>query len=219
MSQGEDDFLSGGQWKGQLDLDRPCRALSSDETCWLCDDFTAWNPVMYQLDLQLAETTPGTMLLRCISEPREDRDPVTAARQTSWLASWLLCHHTCIQELAVECAIGTSSPAAQPSFPIFLRRRSSSPPLRRLRSLRIIETPRSSAHRISAHLVPARHERHRRPRHTVRQLWQIRSRLRRRSRRPPGTQPRYAEEHRHFLSLQKDAADSKCWSMSSLAKC
>ncbi|KAL1469661.1 hypothetical protein MTO96_040951 [Rhipicephalus appendiculatus] len=131
------EALSANQWKEQLDLDRPCGAMSSGETCWLCDDFVAWNPVMYAYDLELFETRPGMMLLKYTSEP------VTTGREASRLASWLLGHHPCIQGLIMTCSIGANSPVDQPPFPIHLRPPSSTSASRRFRSLNI--TKRANA--------------------------------------------------------------------------
>ncbi|KAL1472402.1 hypothetical protein MTO96_039354 [Rhipicephalus appendiculatus] len=140
MSHGEDhDATATIRWKGQLDLDRPCGAVSSDETCWLCEDFPAWNRVMNAFCLELAETTPGTLRLEL--DPRTQKeDFVTIAREASIVLSSLLSHHFCIQELDLECAISKCTPAAQPSFPIFMRRQSSSAASRSLRLLRIRES-------------------------------------------------------------------------------
>ncbi|KAH7939397.1 hypothetical protein HPB52_011945 [Rhipicephalus sanguineus] len=119
MSHGEGhDAPAAIQWKGQLDLDRPCGAVGSDETCWLCEDFPAWNTVIHALDLELAETAPGTLRLRFDPDGYQDRD----------------------FELDLKCAISNCTPAAQPSFPIFMRRQPSSPASRSFRLLRISES-------------------------------------------------------------------------------
>ncbi|KAL1487194.1 hypothetical protein MTO96_031059 [Rhipicephalus appendiculatus] len=120
------DVLSTNQWKRHFDLERPCGAVSSDYTCWLCEDFTAWDPAMYALDLELVETAPGTMRLT-FSPNTGKEDLVTAAREASSVISSLLRHHACIQELNLECAISTNTSAAQPSFPVFMRPESSNP--------------------------------------------------------------------------------------------
>ncbi|KAL1477909.1 hypothetical protein MTO96_035372 [Rhipicephalus appendiculatus] len=126
-------------WMGQLDLDRPCGAGSSDGTCWLCEDFPAWNTVIHALDLELLETAPGTLCLRF--DPNSQReDLVTAASDASIVVSSLLSHHVCIQELDIECAMSTNTPAAHPSFPVLLCRQSTNPASRSLRSLRVRES-------------------------------------------------------------------------------
>ncbi|KAL1446252.1 hypothetical protein MTO96_028870 [Rhipicephalus appendiculatus] len=140
MSHGDDPDASAIMpWMGQLDLDRPCGAVSSSETCWLCEDFPAWNTVIHALDMELDETAPGTLRLRFDHFPPK-RDLVTTAREASVVASSLLSHHLCIQEVHFECAISTNTPASQPSFPIFMRRHSSSPASRTLRLLRFAES-------------------------------------------------------------------------------
>ncbi|KAL1421788.1 hypothetical protein MTO96_022835 [Rhipicephalus appendiculatus] len=123
----------------QLGEDWPCGAVSSEETCWLCDDFPAWNSVIHAFDLELAETAPGTLRLRFQPNSRKE-DLVTAAREASVLLSSLLSDHICIQEVHLECVLSTNTPAPEPLFPISMRRRSSSPASRSLRSLRITES-------------------------------------------------------------------------------
>ncbi|KAH7940027.1 hypothetical protein HPB52_020414 [Rhipicephalus sanguineus] len=70
----------------------------------------------------------------------EKEDLVTVAREASIVASSLLCNHPCIQKLDLECAISTNTPAAEPSFPVFMRRQSSIPASRSLRLLHITES-------------------------------------------------------------------------------
>ncbi|KAH7938810.1 hypothetical protein HPB52_000445 [Rhipicephalus sanguineus] len=70
----------------------------------------------------------------------EKEDLVTVAREASIVASSLLCNHPCIQKLDFECAISTNTPAAEPSFPVFMRRQSSIPASRSLRLLHITES-------------------------------------------------------------------------------
>ncbi|KAH7939398.1 hypothetical protein HPB52_011946 [Rhipicephalus sanguineus] len=121
MSHGEDHDASAAiQWKRNLELDRPCGAVDSNETCWLCDDFPAWNTVIYALDLVLAETAPGTLRLSFDPNTQEKEDLVTAAREASIVLTSLLRHHLCIQEVYLECAISSCTPAAQPSYPVFM---------------------------------------------------------------------------------------------------
>ncbi|KAL3218042.1 hypothetical protein MRX96_050884, partial [Rhipicephalus microplus] len=130
-------------WKGLLDLDRPCRAVSSEETSWLCEDFPAWNSVIHAIDLELAETAPGTLCLHF--HPKEvffqtnsrKEDLVTATREASIVLSSLLGVHICIQEVHLECVISTNTPVPQPLFPISMRRCSSRWASRNLHTLRI----------------------------------------------------------------------------------
>ncbi|KAH7938808.1 hypothetical protein HPB52_000443 [Rhipicephalus sanguineus] len=145
MSNGEDcGALSSDKGSGQLDLDRPCGQMSSGETCWLCDDITAWNQAMRALGLQLEEPMPGTLLLQCTFDSQMDIDQVTTAREASLLASTLLRQHPCIQDLSVLCPYGTGYRVELVPFPGQM-----SPPSlmltgRRFRSLKI--TQRASAH-------------------------------------------------------------------------
>ncbi|KAL1480775.1 hypothetical protein MTO96_050758 [Rhipicephalus appendiculatus] len=131
------DILPAKQWKRQLDMDRPCGAVSSEETCWLCYDFVAWNAVMRALDIKLAETRPGTLLLRWTSNAHVDSDSLTRAREASSLASWLLCHHPCVQELNLSYPIRSKNLVKQLPFQIYPRPQSSTRPCRKLRALNI----------------------------------------------------------------------------------
>lgn len=141
MSHSRDyDVFPTDEWKSQLDFDRPCSAMNSEETCWLCGELTPWNRAMHALSFELVETSPGTLLLRALSNVEVDSDPATVAREASFLTSWLLCRHLCIQELDVTCAIRDSAPADQPSFPIHVRPPSSTLSCRRLRMLNITES-------------------------------------------------------------------------------
>lgn len=91
------------------------------------------------LDLELAETAPGT--LRLFFKPNSEKeDLVTAARETSVILSSLISHHLCIQEVHLECVFSANTPAPQPLFPISMRRQSSGPASRSVRSLRISES-------------------------------------------------------------------------------
>ncbi|KAH7938802.1 hypothetical protein HPB52_000437 [Rhipicephalus sanguineus] len=145
MLQSENhNSISITQWKSQLDFDRPCGAVSSDETCWLCGDFMAWNSVIQAFDLELAETRPGTMRLQSVSKEPLDRHPVVIAQETARLASLLSSHHSCIQELSLVCSIRARSPFERPPFPIHLSPASSTPVHRMLRLLCITE--RASTH-------------------------------------------------------------------------
>ncbi|KAH7938993.1 hypothetical protein HPB52_004110 [Rhipicephalus sanguineus] len=129
------------QWKSQLDMDKPCGAVSSEETCWLCHDLMAWNRVMNVLALVLEESRPGMLLLRCSVEKKPDSEQVTAARQASFLASWLLRHHPCVQEVIVSCPESADRPAEEPPVQIHFHSGSSTAPSRRLRGLYISEIP------------------------------------------------------------------------------
>ncbi|KAL1476399.1 hypothetical protein MTO96_036536 [Rhipicephalus appendiculatus] len=67
-------------WESQLDMDRACGAVSSEETCWLCDDLTAWNRVTSALGLELEESRPGMLLLRCSFRMEGSSEQVTGVR-------------------------------------------------------------------------------------------------------------------------------------------
>ncbi|XP_075744228.1 neprilysin-1-like [Rhipicephalus microplus] len=103
ISDGEDyDGLPTEQWKIQLPFDKPCGAASHEGTCWLAGDIRARNLVMHGLTLELVETSPGTLLLHQMTNVEVGRDLAIAARETSFIVSWLLRHHPCIQELGVN---------------------------------------------------------------------------------------------------------------------
>ncbi|KAL1478606.1 hypothetical protein MTO96_034959 [Rhipicephalus appendiculatus] len=145
MPQSEnDDSISITQWKRQLDLDRPCGAVSSDETCWLCHECTAWNTVIQALDMELAVTKSGTLRLQSVPYEKVDRPPLIIAQETARFASLLLSHHTCIQELSLTCSIRARSPFERPPFPIHISPTLSTLIHRRLRLLCITE--RANAH-------------------------------------------------------------------------
>ncbi|KAL1482593.1 hypothetical protein MTO96_014162 [Rhipicephalus appendiculatus] len=127
-------------------MDRACGAVSSEETCWLCDDLTAWNRVTSALGLELEESRPGMLLLRCSfrmegsSEQVTGVRPVTAVRRASFRASWLLRHHPCIQYVIVSYPTSVNPPVEETPFQIHLRPQSSTTISRRLRGLHIKET-------------------------------------------------------------------------------
>lgn len=124
MSRSEDEgALSANDcWQGQLDLDRPCDALSPGDTCWLVNNFTAWSSVMHAIGVELYEAKPRRLGLRFLERWTElERDSVSIARQQSLLASMLLCQHPCIVALNVACSIRCEPDVEQSSFPIHLR--------------------------------------------------------------------------------------------------
>ncbi|KAH6946082.1 hypothetical protein HPB50_011589 [Hyalomma asiaticum] len=95
MSHSEyQDVLGGNRWQEQLDLDGPRGAASDDDTCWLCDDFTAWSPVMVAINLELYGTRRRRLGLRFLERWTElNKHLASIARHASCLASRLLCHH------------------------------------------------------------------------------------------------------------------------------
>ncbi|KAL1478013.1 hypothetical protein MTO96_035299 [Rhipicephalus appendiculatus] len=128
------------EWKRRLDMDKLCGMVSSKQTCWLCDDLTAWNREMRPLGLELEESRPGMFLLRCSFDTKADSEQVNTFRQASFLASWLLCHHPCIQEVNVRCPFSVNPSVEERPFQIQLRPPSSAVTTRRLRGLYISET-------------------------------------------------------------------------------
>ncbi|KAL1478014.1 hypothetical protein MTO96_035292 [Rhipicephalus appendiculatus] len=134
------DESCADQWKSRLDMDKPCGMVRSKETCWLCDDLTAWNREMRALGLELEESRPGMFLLRCSFGTEADSEQVNTFRQASFLASWLLCHHPCIQEVKVSCPRTVNPPVEETPFQIQLRPPSSTLNTRKLRGLYISET-------------------------------------------------------------------------------
>ncbi|KAL1419151.1 hypothetical protein MTO96_005259 [Rhipicephalus appendiculatus] len=139
MSRGEDHHASAAILE-QLDLNKPCGAVSSNEACWLCEDFEACNTVIRALSLELAETAPGTLRLSFDPDTWDNQDFFeTVAREASIVLSALMCHHLCIRELDLSC-VSCCISAAKPLFPISMRRQSSSPASRSLRLLRISYT-------------------------------------------------------------------------------
>ncbi|KAL1487037.1 hypothetical protein MTO96_008341 [Rhipicephalus appendiculatus] len=131
------DVLCMDQWKCRLDMDQPCGMVSFEETCWLCDNLTAWNRAMSALGLTLEEPRPGTLRLRCLLDAEADVERVTTTRQASFLASWLLCHHPCIQEVTLSRSGRVNPPVEEPPFQIYLRPQLSTVASRRLRSLHL----------------------------------------------------------------------------------
>lgn len=136
------DLLYIEKWKRQLDIYRPCTGGSSREACWLRDNLAKFNRMMHPLALELEESRPGALHLRSLHTAQVNTDPSRIAREASFLASWLLCNHTCIQDLSVSCMI--LAPEEQGPFPIRLLRPSSKTTCRRLRALKIFEG--STAH-------------------------------------------------------------------------
>ncbi|KAL1469656.1 hypothetical protein MTO96_040946 [Rhipicephalus appendiculatus] len=140
MSHGEDyGALSADKWKGQLDMDRSCGTLSSGETCWLCDDLTAFNRAVRAFGLELKESMPGTLLLQCTFEAQMDVDQVITAREASLLASSILRQHPCIQDLSVVCLYSGDYREGQPPFPSHMSPPSLILTCRRLRCLKIYQ--------------------------------------------------------------------------------
>ncbi|KAH9377157.1 hypothetical protein HPB48_017929 [Haemaphysalis longicornis] len=94
--------VTADTWKGQLDFDRPCSG--PERRCWLCTKLTPWNRAMHGLAFELIERRPGKLQLRSMPHGDGDveKDRATAAAEASFLVSWLLQHHPCIDELKVD---------------------------------------------------------------------------------------------------------------------
>ncbi|KAH7940064.1 hypothetical protein HPB52_020629 [Rhipicephalus sanguineus] len=126
--------------KSQLDMDRPCGASSFEETCWLWDDLTEWNRVIGALGLELEESRPAMLLLRCSFDDEADSERVATSRQASFHASWLLRHHSCIQEVILICPKSATSPLEERPLQIDICPLVSTATSRTLRGLYIRET-------------------------------------------------------------------------------
>ncbi|XP_077548155.1 uncharacterized protein LOC144160955 [Haemaphysalis longicornis] len=149
-------------WKGQLDFDRACSG--PEQRCWLGTELTPWNQVMHELAFELVEPRPGKLCLRPIR--RDDGGieihPATLAK-ASFLVSWLLQHHRCIDQLKFACYVYSGfrsvvrfsrrpdSGTDLAPFPIRLRPASGTDSTRTVRDL---EVSNESWYRDS---VPARH--------------------------------------------------------------
>ncbi|XP_049516379.1 uncharacterized protein LOC125942255 [Dermacentor silvarum] len=130
----------------ELDFDRPCSAAVPGERCWLNSDLTQWNRVLHRLAFELIETKRGG--LRFSWENMEiARDPDSVSRDAAFLASQLLCHHACIDELELRCVADTGR-LETPAFFIVLRPSSSAgESVRVIRSLDVCEMPFEEARR------------------------------------------------------------------------
>ncbi|XP_037505256.1 uncharacterized protein LOC119381554 [Rhipicephalus sanguineus] len=134
-----DDVVHSGRWDDQLDLKRKCEAVNSQQKCWLSADLTAWNQVLHRLAFELVETRPGRLRLHSIQRGKAGGDNTTAARRASFLVSWLLAQHRCIEEFGATCAVPCGRSLEETPFPIRLR--PSSGDRRSLRCLEIEERP------------------------------------------------------------------------------
>ncbi|XP_077549015.1 uncharacterized protein LOC144162386 [Haemaphysalis longicornis] len=108
-------------WKGQLDFDRACSG--PEQRCWLCTELTPWNQVLHchRLGFELVEHRPGKLRLhrtRWMNAAREWDLETTA--KVSFLVSWLLQHHRCIDELKVACCAFAGDWKQEMLFPIRL---------------------------------------------------------------------------------------------------
>ncbi|KAH6931591.1 hypothetical protein HPB50_025659 [Hyalomma asiaticum] len=119
-------------WKGQLDFERACSAAGPGERCWLSGDLTSWNQVLHTLGFELVEPLSGSVHLQTIhcSERNLDKPWDETAREASYLISWLLEHHQCIDRFGVYCDSSILEP-----LPIYMR--PSLGPVRHIRQLKI----------------------------------------------------------------------------------
>ncbi|XP_077541546.1 uncharacterized protein LOC144153731 [Haemaphysalis longicornis] len=107
--------------KDQLDFDRVCSG--PEQRCWLCTELTPWNRVMHGLALELVELRPGKLRLRSMryGDGNIDMDRATVAAEASFLLSWLLQHHPCIDELRVAYGIHPGIGKMETPFPVRMR--------------------------------------------------------------------------------------------------
>ncbi|KAH9384048.1 hypothetical protein HPB48_026030 [Haemaphysalis longicornis] len=130
------DAVTTDAWKGQLDFDRACSG--PEQRCWLSTELTPWNRVMHGLAFELVELRPGKLCLRPTPQDDGDRDRGTVDAEASFLVSWLLQHHPCIDELKVAPSVhfqGTG--VKKTSFPIRLRPAGVSGSFRTIRGLEV----------------------------------------------------------------------------------
>ncbi|KAH9382835.1 hypothetical protein HPB48_023397 [Haemaphysalis longicornis] len=124
-------------WKGLLDFDRACSG--PDQRCWLCTELTPWNRAMHGLAFELVELRPGKLRLQSMPHGDADfkRGRPTATAEASFLLSWLLQHHPCIEELNVAYNLHPSNDGKHTPFPIRLRPASGSDSRRTIRYLEL----------------------------------------------------------------------------------
>lgn len=108
-------------WEGQLDFVRAC--TYPDQRCWLCTELTPWNQAMHALAFELVELQPGKLRLQSGQHGYGaiDWDRATDAAKASFLVSWLLQHHRCIDELKVAYGVYLGFREKATPFPISLR--------------------------------------------------------------------------------------------------
>ncbi|KAK8783743.1 hypothetical protein V5799_009891 [Amblyomma americanum] len=102
------------------------------QRCGLISELQSWNRVLYGLNYELAETCPGKLSLRYAPH-----DPVEKCRkkaasmhsEAAFLISWLVEHHSCIDELGIKSTVSADEPCA----PLRLHR----PPEKGIRCLEI----------------------------------------------------------------------------------
>ncbi|KAH9382994.1 hypothetical protein HPB48_023631 [Haemaphysalis longicornis] len=139
-------------WKGQLDFGRACSG--PEHRCWLCTELTPWNQAMHELAFELVEPRPGKLCLRSIRRDDGDIDihPATLAK-ASFLVSWLLQHHRCIDKIKIACNVCSGFRKKEAPFPIRLRPASGTDSRRTIRDLEV----QSDASSRYSDVVLARH--------------------------------------------------------------
>ncbi|XP_077549013.1 uncharacterized protein LOC144162384 [Haemaphysalis longicornis] len=139
-------------WKGQLDFGRACSG--PEHRCWLCTELTPWNQAMHELAFELVELRPGKLCLRSIRRGDGDIDmhPATIAK-ASFLVSWLLQHHRCIDKIKIACNVCSGFRKKEAPFPIRLRPASGTDSRRTIRDLEV----QSDASSRYSDVVLARH--------------------------------------------------------------
>lgn len=121
-------------WKGKLDFERDCTAVEPGQRCWLSAELTAWNKVMHGLAFEIVEPEPGKLRLQAMHNADGDieRSSTAISREASFLLSWLLEHHKCIDELSVF-----SYRTYYESLPVRLHYPLKFGPVRHMRSLEV----------------------------------------------------------------------------------
>ncbi|KAL3251229.1 hypothetical protein MRX96_055216 [Rhipicephalus microplus] len=107
-------------WKDRLNFERACSAAMPGGRCWLNGELTSWNRVLHKFVHELVETRPSSIRLRKIGSGAHDidQDKEDTARKTSFLISWLLEYHFCIDEFSLFCDSYYGHEAPRVPFPI-----------------------------------------------------------------------------------------------------
>ncbi|KAH7944562.1 hypothetical protein HPB52_021379 [Rhipicephalus sanguineus] len=115
--------VSADTWKDQLNFERACSAAMPEGRCWLSGELTSWNRVLHKLVYELVETRPGSVRLRKIDNGAREigQDKEDATREASFLISWLLEHHLCIDEFSLFYDSHYGHKAPPVPFPIRVR--------------------------------------------------------------------------------------------------
>ncbi|XP_077549018.1 uncharacterized protein LOC144162388 isoform X2 [Haemaphysalis longicornis] len=128
-------------WEGQLNFSRGC--TGPEQRCWLCTELTPWNQEMHRLGFELVERRPGKLCLRSVKHRYGgdiDWDWPTNVGKASFLVSWLLQYHPCIDELKLGYSVYLGFRMKALPFPISLRPTAGSDCRRTLRGLELQQT-------------------------------------------------------------------------------